>query len=93
LNGVTNAVNEPRKFVLAAMDFLRTRALVFLAFLPSIRAIHIGSGGPAKGRAIGPSRDFAAVVAQTPEPAARNRYFARIFNQLDLIPSDRNDSP
>jgi hypothetical protein len=22
LNGVTNAVNEPRKFVLAAMDFL-----------------------------------------------------------------------
>src|SRR6202047_1560744 len=27
LNGVTKAVNEPRKFVFAAMDFLRTRAL------------------------------------------------------------------
>src|ERR1700730_5584262 len=27
LNGVTRAVNEPRKFVLAAMDFLRTHVL------------------------------------------------------------------
>jgi len=25
LNGVTKAVNDPRNFVLAAMDFLRTR--------------------------------------------------------------------
>jgi hypothetical protein len=54
-----------------------------------VTSIHIGSDGPAKGRAIGLSRDFAAVMAQRPEQAARNRYFARIFNQLDLIPSDR----
>jgi hypothetical protein len=43
--------------------------------------IHTGSDGPAKGRAIGPSRDFAAVLVQTP---ARIKYFARIFNQIDL---------
>jgi hypothetical protein len=29
---VTKAVNEPRKFVLAAMDFLRTHAGVFGCF-------------------------------------------------------------
>jgi len=32
LKGVTKAVKEPRKFVLAAMDFLRTRR--FAAALP-----------------------------------------------------------
>jgi hypothetical protein len=69
------------------MDFLQTRGFTVLPVLET--SIHIGSGAPAKGRAIGPSRDFAAVMAQTPEQAARNRYFARIFNQLDLIPSDR----
>jgi len=28
LNGVTKAVNDPRNFVLAAMDFLRTRQVL-----------------------------------------------------------------
>jgi hypothetical protein len=45
------------------MDFLQT---LFTA-LPLLEgSIHIGSDGPAKGRAIGPSRDFAAVLVQTP---------------------------
>src|ERR1700716_4170170 len=46
LNGVTKAVNDPRKFVLAAMDFLRTRGRGSAAIG---RAIHIGSGDDAKG--------------------------------------------
>jgi hypothetical protein len=45
------------------MDFLQT--LVYGASLLE-RSIHIGSDGPAKGRAVGPSRDFAAVLVQTP---------------------------
>jgi hypothetical protein len=32
LKGVTKAVNDPRKFVLAAMEFLRTRVLAGLLF-------------------------------------------------------------
>src|SRR5580692_6037182 len=68
LNGVTKAVNEPRKFVLAAMDILPTHAGI-LAVLPSIGSIHIGSGDPTKA-STHPSRDFAAVMAQTsPDPA------------------------
>src|SRR4030081_3623644 len=47
LNGVTKAVNEPRKFVLAAMSFLLTRGLTALPLLE--RSIHIGSGDQAKG--------------------------------------------
>src|ERR1700674_4181795 len=47
LNGVTKAVNDPRKFVLAAMDFLRTRASRLCRLLET--AIHIGSDDPAKG--------------------------------------------
>src|SRR6202042_3784904 len=46
LNGVTKAVNDPRKFVLAAMDFLRTHG--FTAFSVG-QPIHIGSEGQAKG--------------------------------------------
>src|SRR5665213_3416568 len=66
LNGVTRAVNEPRKFVLAAMDFLQTRAprpcrcrnLPFMI-------IHIGSRGRAKEPPwTDPSRDFAVVLGQ-----------------------------
>src|SRR4051794_21716915 len=44
LKGVTKAVKDPRNFVLAAMDFLRTRR----DFRAS--AIHIGSVRPVKGR-------------------------------------------
>src|ERR1700716_415754 len=64
LNGVTKAVNEPRKLVLAAMDYPPNAPCV-----PSNSAgpIHTGSGVAAKG----PSRsvlgrDFAVVMAQTP---------------------------
>jgi hypothetical protein len=47
LKGVTKAVNDPLKFVLAVMDFLRTRASRLCRLLET--AIHIGSGGAAKG--------------------------------------------
>src|SRR3954451_13168576 len=66
LNGVTKAVNDPRKFVLAAMEILRTHVLR-LGFL---KLIHIGSDGQAKGPRHRPDvlpgrgRYFAAVLAQ-----------------------------
>src|SRR6476646_7837031 len=73
LNGVTKAVNEPRKFVLAAMDFLRTRGLRLCCLLQP--PIHIGSDDPAKGPPRSePSRDFAAVLAQT-RPGRMNLVF------------------
>ena len=46
LNGVTKAVNDPRNFVLAAMDFLQT--LKIRRYRNWI-SIHIGSGDQAKG--------------------------------------------
>src|SRR5215470_7675638 len=45
LNGVTKAVNDPRNFVLAAMDFLQTLKKRHRNWIP----IHIGSGDQAKG--------------------------------------------
>jgi len=100
LNSVTKAVNDPRKLVLAAMNFSK-RALRALP-----RLIHNGSDGLAKGlhakgldakglrfpKAMAPpsrppnspvSRDFAAVMAQTPE-LPRICYFVHIFNQISL---------
>src|SRR6267154_2871267 len=46
LKGVTKAVNDPRKFVLAAMDFLRTH---LACRLTRRRPIHTGSDRHAKG--------------------------------------------
>jgi hypothetical protein len=67
---VTKAVKEPRKFVLAAMDFLRTLDLRRCRLLEW--SIHIGSHDGAKGpRRLHNSRDFAAVMAQT---VANRRY-------------------
>src|SRR5580704_1647909 len=63
LNGVTKAVNEPRKFVLAAMDFLRTRGFYGFAVGPPL---HTGSEGQAKDpHRPGHSRDFAGLRAHT----------------------------
>src|SRR5258708_14511898 len=61
LNGVTKAVNEPRKFVFAAMDFLQTR-------LTALPPIHIGSDHQSKVFNRRASRDFAAVVVQPAAP-------------------------
>src|SRR6195952_2242264 len=47
LKGVTKAVNDPRKFVLAAMEYLRTRGFAACSLLEPL--IHIGSAGQAKG--------------------------------------------
>jgi hypothetical protein len=49
LNGVTKAVKDPRKFVLAAMAFLQTRGNLPPAQLPEPSSIHIGSDAAAKG--------------------------------------------
>src|SRR5665213_2524645 len=63
LNGVTRAVNEPLKFVLAAMNPLRTP---FACRLNQRIPTHIGSHDQAKGPRWPPaSRDFAAVTVQT----------------------------
>ena len=71
LKGVTRAVNDPRKFVLAAMDFLQrtgfarqNRQIERSACDPK-RSFIPGLVTPAKGRAGDSGPDFAAVMAQT----------------------------
>ena len=74
LNGVTKAVNEPRKFVLAAMDFLQTRDLRHCRhwnrqFISGL-AIRRKGRLPVEPATRSTSRDFAAVMAQTSASAA-----------------------
>src|ERR1700720_4738494 len=90
LNGVTRAVKDPRNFVLAAMDFLQT--LVYGAsFIGRVNSYRVWRPGErprhrSKPRFCrGPGADTCA--------RARNKYLARIFNQIDLKLKRSNDSP
>jgi hypothetical protein len=84
LKGVTKAVNDPRNFVLAAMDFLRTRR--------EFRAspIHIGSVRPVKDLlpTDAPFKPrFCRGGGANPAKVSGCWYFVRIFNQIqpDLV--------
>jgi hypothetical protein len=61
LNGVTKAVRDPRKFVLAAITLSKRGGFC----RPIKRAIHTGSEAAAKGPRRAGSRDFAVVLVQT----------------------------
>src|ERR1700754_5307472 len=66
LNGVTKAVNEPRKFVLVAMDFLQTRASRRLNQSRDQVSYRVWRSCERPAQAH-PGSDFAVGRAQTPQ--------------------------
>src|SRR5665647_1864595 len=87
LNGVTKAVNEPRKFVLAAMDFLRTHVCFAVVEGQFISGLAIWR----KSQPI-----LAAILPLSWRRHRRHRRiwcFVHIFNQIDLRLQQLNDSP
>jgi hypothetical protein len=67
LNGVTKAVKDPRKFVLAAITLSKRGS--FCRLIKG--SIHTGSEAAAKGPLRAASRDFAVVLVQTSAAAGR----------------------